>query len=41
MEERVDEAMSSDCPICMEEIEDGKRAVVKCCNASFCVDCLL
>ena len=41
MEERIQNQMEEDCPICMESIPEDKRAVLKCCNASFCVDCVM
>lgn len=41
IQERVEETMTQDCPICLEEIEKDKRVIVKCCNQTFCVDCVL
>lgn len=41
MTERMQEVMSHNCPICMDEIPEGKRAIVSCCNQTFCVDCIL
>lgn len=41
MVERVKESLEQDCPICMEKIPDGKKAVLNCCSQTFCVDCLM
>ena len=41
MVERVKESLDQDCPICMEKILDGKKAVLNCCSQTFCVDCLM
>ena len=41
MEERIEESMTNDCPICLDTIEENKRAIVKCCNAAMCVDCVM
>lgn len=41
MDRRLEDTMNQDCPICMEPIEDGKRAIVKCCNQTFCVECVM
>jgi len=32
IQRRVEETMTQDCPICLEEIEKDKRVIVKCCN---------
>ena len=41
MQEKIEESMEDDCPICMEEIAENKRAILKCCNAAICVDCVM